>query len=307
MGNIQCPGTDAVHLAAFARDFCPFPTYMPSTHLINMLSINSSIQLKEHYMAVQTSLNPKQQEDFAQRLRTTFGREGRVTYGGVGVVALSLSFLFDTLARQVRGESVPDSGLIPGLFLKDPRGYYPQNAHTVSTYLRLVPYIANNPTRMKEETERYVRQLTPHNSSSVKEDIAKINEILMLTVEGTMKVHLLRLKNGTADELESYDDDDEDLSQNKTTFNLNCVPEEADKEFLAKVQQADNRTKETFDNCKPDTGEVPETLMHHVAELEWTRVMFGLAFVYKHAISEEIFTHREDFDLKANSLVKWAE
>lgn len=77
-----------------------------------------------------------------------------MTLGGVGVVALSLAVLFDTLARQVRGEVVSNVGPIPGLFVKDPRGYYPPQVDTMSKYLRLVPHIANNPSRMKSETER---------------------------------------------------------------------------------------------------------------------------------------------------------
>ena len=154
MGNMQCPAEDAAHLASIARDICPFPDYNPSPHLGKMLSINSSLHLKDHYTAVQSSLTPTQLEDFTQSLRTTFGREGKVTYGGVGVVALSLAVLFDTLARQVRGEWVSDSGPIPGLFVKAIRGYYPPQVNAVSEYLRLVPHIANNPTRMREESER---------------------------------------------------------------------------------------------------------------------------------------------------------
>lgn len=158
MGFILCPVKDLANLASVARDICPFPNYNPSPLVTNMLSINSSLHLRNHYTAVQSSLTPKQLEDFTQGLRSTFGREGKVSLGGVGVVALSLAVLFDSLARQVRGEWVPESDPIPGLFVKEPRGYYPPQVYTVSEYLRLVPHIANNPTRMKEETKRYVLQ-----------------------------------------------------------------------------------------------------------------------------------------------------
>ena len=84
MGNMQCPAEDAALLASVARDICPFPNYNSSPHFVKMLSINSSLHLKDHYTAVQSSLTPKQLEDFTQSLRTTFGREGKVTYGGVG-------------------------------------------------------------------------------------------------------------------------------------------------------------------------------------------------------------------------------
>lgn len=154
MGNIFCPVEDLDLLTSVARDVCPFPIYTPSPLFINMLSINSSLHLRNHYTAVQSSLTTKQLEDFTQGLRSTFGREGNVTLGGVGVVALSLAVLFDTLARQVRGEWVSESEPIPGLFVKDPRGYYPPQVYTVSEYLRLIPHIANNPTRMREEIKR---------------------------------------------------------------------------------------------------------------------------------------------------------
>lgn len=154
MGNFHCLVEDTDHLASVARNICPFPDYNPSPHFFNMLTMNSSQHLRDHYRDVQLSLTPKQLEDFTLGLQTTFGREGKVTLGGVGVVALSLAVLFDTLAKQVRGEWVSDSGPIPGLFVKDPAGYYPPQIYTVSKYLRLVPHIANNPTRMREESER---------------------------------------------------------------------------------------------------------------------------------------------------------
>lgn len=158
MGFVLCPFQDLASLASVARDICPFPNYNPNPLVVDMLSINSSLHLRNHYMAVQSLLTPKQLEDFTQGLRSTFGREGKVTLGGVGVVALSLAVLFDSLARQVKGQWVPESGPIPGLFVKDPRGYYPPQVYTVSEYLRLVPHIANNPTRMREETKRCVLQ-----------------------------------------------------------------------------------------------------------------------------------------------------
>lgn len=159
MGYIFCPSADIALLGDVARGICPFPAYTPSPLFTNMLSVNSSLHLKNHYLAVQSSLTHDQLEDFTQQLKTTFGRDGRVTLGGVGVVALSLAVLFDSLAKQVKGEWVPESGPIPGLFVKNPRGYYPPQVYTVSEHLRLMPYIANNPTRMKEELKRWVSPL----------------------------------------------------------------------------------------------------------------------------------------------------
>lgn len=154
MAWVLCPLSNLGPLTSLARDVCPFPDYNPSPYFLNFLSVNSSLHLRNHYRAVQSSLDSQQLDDFNLKLRTIFGREGRVTLGGVGVVALSLAVLFDTLARQVRGEWEPERGPIASLFLKNPKGFYPPQVYTVSEYMRLVPYIANNPTQMKEATKR---------------------------------------------------------------------------------------------------------------------------------------------------------
>ncbi|XP_028329146.1 uncharacterized protein LOC114479591 [Gouania willdenowi] len=189
MGNMQCPAEDAAHLALIARDICPFPNYNPNPLYLNLLSTNSSLHLKNHYTAVQSSLTEKQLDLFTQGLRTTFGREGRVTLGGVGVVALSLALFFDILSKQVKAQYVPESGIISDLFLKDPRGYYPPQVYTLSEYLRLVPYIANNPTRMREETERYLNRLIAEQQNlefkERKEDVIGINRMCVIASGGT--------------------------------------------------------------------------------------------------------------------------
>ncbi|XP_041847922.1 uncharacterized protein LOC121644200 isoform X3 [Melanotaenia boesemani] len=258
MGNMHCPAEDSARLAAVARVICPFPNYTPHPHFANMLSVNSSHHLKEHYTAVQSSLTSKQLEDFTQGLRTTFGREGKVTLGGVGVVALSLAVLFDTLAKTVKGELVSDSEPIPGLFVKDPRGYYPPQVYTISKYLRLVPHIANNPTRMKEETERCIKhldadthvlsQLGENHSTPIHEDVTKINFMLGYFVTFSLFVHLDRINNCTKDDLGRFQQA-EVYNKSDTIFNGNCDPEIAETEFLAEVEKSDNYTKEAFRNA----------------------------------------------------------
>ncbi|XP_049889499.1 uncharacterized protein LOC126383102 [Epinephelus moara] len=311
MGNTHWRAEDAAHIASIARDICPFPNYSPSPLFTDMLSINSSFHLRSHYMAVQSSLTPVQLEDFTQNLRTTFGREGKITLGGVGVVALSLAVLFDTLARQARGEWVPDSGPIPGLFVKDPRGYYPPYIYTASEYLRLVPHIANNPTRMMKETERYLWRLKADDQSLDKlgenhtlrlnEDITALNVILGRAFAFSLKLHLLRFKNITNDELRF----DDRILPDDMIFNLNCDPEAADKEFLAEVQKSDNHTQEAFKRCKPDS-DIPTTWLQHFAHLVWLDAIYVPLYgnIHKHA---SLIAQREDFDLKADALRKWVE
>ncbi|XP_059200976.1 uncharacterized protein LOC131980705 isoform X2 [Centropristis striata] len=309
MGNQQCPAEDAAHLASVARVFCPFPDYNPSPLFVNMVSINSSLHLRNHYRAVQSSLSPKQLEDFTQGLRTTFGREGKVTLGGVGVVALSLAVLFDTLARQVRGEWVSDSGPIPGLFLKNMRGYYPPQVHTVSEYLRLVPYIANNPSRMIEESERYLKQLIidcqpleklgENKTFPVKDDTTEVNRVLGHHFGTSLTTHLHRIKNGTTLDFNGGGQPDDLI------FNLNCEPEIAGKEFLAEVKKSDSRTQEAFKSCIKDSEDIEKTVLEHVAKLVWVDAIFMPAFAMVH--QELLIAQREDFDLKADALGKWVE
>lgn len=337
---MQCPAEDAAHLASVARDICPFPNYNPSPLFINMLTVNSSVHLRDHYMAVQSSLTTKQLEEFTQDLRTTFGREGKVTLGGVGVVALSLAVLFDTLAKKVRGEWVPDSGPIPGLFLKDLKGYYPPNVYTVSEYLRLVPHIANNPTRMREESERYYRQLlidertAEENRVHGKDGITGVNIIFGSLFQYSLENHLLHITNSTVIEnigksvlrktkenpvpTESKNETGLDAAHISKTrkrripppettvdFNLNCDPDAASKDFLAEVQKS-NISREALNQCRRSNRRLPKTWLHFIAGLVWMDVINDPIFDF-HKLRELQTGEREDFDLKANALIKWAE
>ncbi|XP_041658377.1 uncharacterized protein LOC121519647 isoform X3 [Cheilinus undulatus] len=297
-----CLAVDLSPLSSLARDVCPFPDYTPNPLFTNMLSTNSSLHLRDHYTAVQSSLNPEQLEDFTQSLRRTFGREGSVSYGGVGVVALSLAVLFDTLAKQARGEWVPDSGPIPGLFFKDPRGYYPPHVYTISEYLRLVPHIANNPDRMREETERYMKRLTADDKSlqnlkenhtlPINEDITFNNRVLAKWFASSLNIHLLRLTNGTADDLVRSNE-----KHSAITFNLNCDLETADKELKARVEKSDNSTQKAFSDLMKNGKLWPL----QVAELMWWRNMYHLACEI--GIDDDAkIAQKEDFDLKVNAL-----
>ncbi|KAF1383320.1 hypothetical protein PFLUV_G00130710 [Perca fluviatilis] len=314
MGNTHCPPEDAAHLASIARDICPFPNYNPNPLFFNMLSINSSLHLRNHYTAVQSSLTPKQLEDFTQGLRTTFGREGNVTLGGVGVVALSLAVLFDTLARQVRGEWVSESGPIPGLFVKNLRGYYPAHVYTASEYLKLVPHIANNPTRMIEESERYLKQLVIDHQSwwnklvenhtmPITDDTTVVNVMMGQLFAVSLSLHLGRITNSTGN---LSDHNDKQLRRDAIIWNLNCDLEAADKEFLVKVKKSDKRTQEAFESCTPKSGYVPQTWLQYVAKLVLADVLF-LPLYTGYTTDDSAIAHREDFDLKADALVKWVE
>ncbi|KAM4727126.1 uncharacterized protein FYW61_012765 [Anableps anableps] len=82
----------------------------------------------------------------------------RVSYGGVGVVALALSLLFDQLAQSVRAQGSTDG-------LASPQGSRAERVFGISassrigsiihSYLSLVPGIANDEEKMAEATELY--------------------------------------------------------------------------------------------------------------------------------------------------------
>ncbi|MED6243446.1 hypothetical protein ATANTOWER_020244 [Ataeniobius toweri] len=234
-GNFMCLSDDGVHLAAMARDICPFPNYTPNPHFMNMITADSASYLTEHYTVVQRFLSPKQLEDFTQSLKTTFGKEGKVTLGKVGVVALSLAVLFDTLAKQVRGETMSDMGPIPGFFIKEPSGYYPPHVYTMSKCLRLIPHIANNPTRMRQVTEscstqliadnNAFKQLRQNNTLPYGEDITAINLMMGNTFEAMLRIYLTQATNTTLHLENKF----ERNLQNISAFSLNCDPIAADK------------------------------------------------------------------------------
>ncbi|CAN9503338.1 unnamed protein product [Ophioblennius macclurei] len=341
MGNMQCPAEDAALLASVARDICPFPNYNPSAHYIDMLSINSSKHLRDHYETVQTSLTQEQLEEFTQGLRTTFGREGKVTLGGVGVVALSLAILFDTLAKQVKGEFVLGSGPIPNLFLKNPGGFYAPRVSIVSDYLRLVPYIANNPQRMREEIERYLKLMKndeENNQASRRSDpgdITGVNEAVSNLIHEHIRNHLVRITNSTylkelvsnrrrkteikttavtqGNLTESGAETADVVKSRKrripppdrfTVFNLNCDPETTDKIFLNEVMKF-NATHEAYERCGR-RSEFSRSWLHHSAGLVWMDFVNSEVFDLKR-YQDALRAQRDDFDLKANALLKWKQ
>lgn len=305
MGNLFCP--EAAHLAAVARDFCPFPDYSPSP-LLNTLTVNSSLHLSEHYATVQNSLTPPQQQDFTHSLRKTFGREGTVSYGGVGIVALSLAVLFDTVAREVKEQYVSDQEPIPGLFLKDPRGDYPAPVYTVSKYLRLVPHIANNPSRMKDETEKYLQELSQGAEKTVDaayaslkvEDITGLNLMACYIIGKNMLLHLERLSNETLDE-KTYMPQTRTGTEPELVFNLNCDPSVASQTFFSAVDSLDSRTQEAFKRCKVKNN--PQAMEGIAADI-WYITLLTMDKT-KPGDKQKMLAQKEEFDLKQNALGRW--
>lgn len=137
----------------------------------------------------------------------------------------------------------------------------------------------------------------------INEDITTLNVLMGQAFTFSLKLHVIRIKNGTLNELvssaeRSHDDD--------VVFNLNCDPETADKEFLAEVQKSDNRTQEAFESCKPISDDINKSWLQHVADLEFRDIMASYFIVFG-ITADSMLSQREDFDLKASALGKWAK
>lgn len=159
---------------------------------------------------------------------------------------------------------------------------------------------------------RYFNQLiTEHQSLEslgendtlpLKEDVTAVNVMLGQMFGVSLKAHLIRIENGTIHGIIIPDTAPTDI-----IWNLNCDPEAAEEEFLAEVQKYDRRTQEAFIRCTPKTEDVPTTWLQHVAQLVWRDVMLLPVIAVGNDDGHSVITQREDFDLKANAVGKWAE
>lgn len=84
-----------------ARDASIIPDISLDPVLTTFLSLDSSAALQHQYAFLQRSMSGEQRSKFSLSLTEKLGGSSRVTRGGVGVVALALSMLFDQVAQQV--------------------------------------------------------------------------------------------------------------------------------------------------------------------------------------------------------------
>ncbi|XP_056253650.1 uncharacterized protein LOC130182620 [Seriola aureovittata] len=160
MGRSLCLPSPATVQGLFsvARDASIIPDISLDPVLTTFLSLDSSAALQHQYAFLQRSMSREQQAKFSLSLTGELGGSSRVTYGGVGVVALALSMLFDQVAQQVRTQRSTEGDLstqrsqakrIFGISSSSKIGWLIHN------YLSLVPGIANNQEKMAETTELY--------------------------------------------------------------------------------------------------------------------------------------------------------
>ncbi|KAI1899883.1 hypothetical protein AGOR_G00066350 [Albula goreensis] len=105
MGNSQCNTTHHTQIYTLGIDAGLLPDPSLGEAYSGFLSLNSSAHLSAHYRDVQRSLNPQQLSTFDSSLRSALGDSGKVTMGGVGVVALALAMLIDILAQQAKNQN----------------------------------------------------------------------------------------------------------------------------------------------------------------------------------------------------------
>ncbi|KAF7650854.1 hypothetical protein LDENG_00119420 [Lucifuga dentata] len=144
-------------LFSVARDASIIPDISMDPVLTSFLSLDSSEALQHQYNFLERSLSEEQRHAFSLSLSTQLGGS-RVRHGGVGVVALALSLLFDLLAQQVRAQGLTageplthrsQAKRIFGISKSSRVGWI------VHSYLQQIPAIANNQERMAETTELY--------------------------------------------------------------------------------------------------------------------------------------------------------
>ncbi|XP_018554042.1 uncharacterized protein LOC108898594 isoform X2 [Lates calcarifer] len=132
--------------------------------LASLLSLNSSWALEQQYSTLQRGMTQSQRFDFNRDLRTLFRGNTTVSYGGVGVVALALSVLFEMLAHHQTtglGSSSPEARLPP----PDPiRRMFGTDAGSdissiASELLKQIPGAANDHDKMAALLESYEGKL----------------------------------------------------------------------------------------------------------------------------------------------------
>lgn len=149
------PSSAAIqNLFSVARAGSLVPDISLDDTLQSFLSLDSSAALEQHCADIQQHLSAEQLTVFNQDLTSLLGGSTNVALGGVGVVALALSLLFDVLAHKAKrhGDSknaMDPTKMIFGISNSSRIG------SLISEYLKLVPEIANDMNKMAEVTELY--------------------------------------------------------------------------------------------------------------------------------------------------------
>lgn len=159
MGNNACSPSpdivDGIFLAGQAGRIIPDITL--DKVVSNYLSLNSSFALNHQYDIIQRRLSKDHLAALESNLTSILSQRTKVSYGGVGIVALAMLLLLDSLVSSVLGQ--------PNVEFTDTyqRIFGPDNSSEISVitreYLRLVPRMVNNSDMMAEITDSYDQKL----------------------------------------------------------------------------------------------------------------------------------------------------
>ncbi|XP_038548795.1 uncharacterized protein LOC119882685 isoform X2 [Micropterus salmoides] len=146
---------DCLYDTASHAGLVPEASLDPS--LTTMLSLNSSWALEQQYSTLQSGMTRQQRLAFNRDLHTLFGGNTTVSYGGVGVVALALSVLFEMLAHhQTTKSGPPPPDPIRRMFGADAGS---DISSIASEFLKQIPGAANDQHRMTALLESYEGKL----------------------------------------------------------------------------------------------------------------------------------------------------
>nr|XP_015216773.1 PREDICTED: uncharacterized protein LOC107079155 [Lepisosteus oculatus] len=150
------PSKDTVEdLFYVASDAGILPDITIDSTLLKYLSLNSSAQLSWHLADIQSSLSTDQFSSFTKMLSSHFQENTKIAYGGVGIIAITLSLLFEILLRQgLKMQTVKHP--LQGTFGEETGS---EIGALIRKYLTEVSEITDDPQKMKEETSRYEHTL----------------------------------------------------------------------------------------------------------------------------------------------------
>ncbi|KAK0133989.1 hypothetical protein N1851_030457 [Merluccius polli] len=140
--------TTVQQLFSVARDAGAVPDISLDPVLTAFLSMESRASLLHQYASLQRGMTPEHLDAFRRNVTGELGGSARVRHGGVGVVALALSLLFDLVAKQVP-EQQGAAGCLFGIRRSSRIG------RLIHSYLRQIPGVANDAEKMAETTELY--------------------------------------------------------------------------------------------------------------------------------------------------------
>lgn len=205
MGNHPCTPSPATidSIYRVAQDHQMIPDISLDDTVANFLSLNSSTALNLQYASIQQHLTTDQLANLDTNLTSIFGGSASVSYGGVGVVALALSFLLNALTSGFA------DGTTRNHFGSDNSS---EIGSIVNEYLKLVSKHANDLEQMGDITELYDQKLKHAlielyesmtvyhdlNTSSVKQWINGAAVHLHMRIHG---IRLASVPKGTAESL----------------------------------------------------------------------------------------------------------